>query len=189
MHTHTSTSTHTHIHAHMLKHTQTYTCACKVTLPYLTLPYMHTHTCLSTYTHTAKHTHTHTQLSTHTHTLKHTQTHLSTYTHTHTHTHTHTRPAYPKILLSILRTVYVLILRFLTGFFADAPSISQNEAVSKVKFSTIYLVRTVSELTFSIIQTHYTRTTLFCLHLRKSFLIKDRRTLSPKTMHRVCCFR
>ena len=38
-------------------------------------------------------------------------------------------------------------------------------------------------------QTHYTQTTLFCLHLRKSFLIEDCRILSPKIMHRVCCFR
>ena len=44
----------------------------------------------------------------------------------------------------------------------------EEEAVSKVNFSIIHLVRTVSELTFSIIQTHYTRTTLFCLHLQKS---------------------
>ena len=44
------------------------------------------------------------------------------------------------------------------------------------------------ELTSSIKQIHYTRTTWFCLHLRKSFSIKDRRTLSPKTMHLVCCF-
>ena len=28
-----------------------------------------------------------------------------------------------------------------------------------------------------------------CLHLRKLFLIEDRRTLSPETMHHVCCFR
>ena len=30
--------------------------------------------------------------------------------------------------------------------------------------------------------------TLFCLRLRKSFWIEDCRTLSPKTMHCVCCF-
>ena len=74
-------------------------------------------------------------------------------------------------------------------FLADAPTISQNKAVSKVNFSIIYLVRTVCELTFSIIQMHYTRTALFCLHLRKSFSIEDYKTLSPKTMHHVCCFR
>ena len=54
--------------------------------------------------------------------------------------------------------------------------------------SVIYLVRTVCELTPSIIQMHYTRMTLFCLYLQKSFSIEDRWTLSPKTMHRVCCF-
>ena len=36
---------------------------------------------------------------------------------------------------------------------------------------------------------HYTWTTLFCLQLRKSFSIEDPTTLSPKTMHHVCCFR
>ena len=103
------------------------------------------------------------------------------------------RPAYPKILLSVLRTAYVRIFRFLTRsfffffffFFADAPPISQNEAVSKVNFSITHLVRTVCELKFSNIQMHYTRTTLFCLHLRKSFSIEDSRTF---LMHRVCCF-
>ena len=65
---------------------------------------------------------------------------------------------------------------FLPDFFADAPPISQNKTVSKVNFSIIHLVRTVCELTSSIIQTHYTRTTLFCLHLRKLFSIEDRRT-------------
>ena len=78
---------------------------------------------------------------------------------------------------------------FLPDFFSEAPPISQNEAMSKVNFSIIHLVRTVCELTFTIIQTHYTQTTLICLRLRKSFLIEDHRTLSPKTMHRVCCFR
>ena len=42
--------------------------------------------------------------------------------------------------------------------------------------------------TSSIVQKHYTQTTLFYLHLRKSFSIEDRRTLSPKAMHHVCCF-
>ena len=73
-------------------------------------------------------------------------------------------------------------------FFADAP-VNQNKTVSKVNFSIIHLVRTVCELTSSIIQTHYTRTTLFSLHLRKSFSIEDRKTLSPKAMHPVCCCR
>ena len=73
------------------------------------------------------------------------------------------------------------------GEGADAPPISQNEAVSNVNFSSTHLA--VCELTVSITQTHYTRTTLFCLHLRKLFSIEDHRTLSPKTMHCVCCFR
>ena len=53
------------------------------------------------------------------------------------------RPAFPKILLSVLQTAYVRIVRFLTGFFADAPPISQDKTVSKVNFSIIQLVRTV----------------------------------------------
>ena len=67
----------------------------------------------------------------------------------------------------------------------------QSVKLNSVKgqfFSIIHLVRTVCELTSSILQTRYTRTTLFCLHLQKSFSIKYHRTLSPKTMHRVCCF-
>ena len=86
------------------------------------------------------------------------------------------RPANPKILLSVLRTAYVRIFRFLTRLFADAPPINQNKTVSKVKFPVSHFVRTACELTSSIIQTHYTPTTLFCLHLRKSFLIEDHRT-------------
>ena len=35
----------------------------------------------------------------------------------------------------------VHIFRFLTGFLADAPPISQNKTVSKVKFSIIQLVK------------------------------------------------
>ena len=67
----------------------------------------------------------------------------------------------------------------------DAPPISQNKTVSKVNFSIIHPERTVCELTSSIIQTHYTQTTLFCLHLRKWFSTEDRRTLSPNTMNHV----
>ena len=33
------------------------------------------------------------------------------------------RPAYPKVLLSVLRTAYVHIFRFLNRFFVDAPPI------------------------------------------------------------------
>ena len=51
---------------------------------------------------------------------------------------------------------------------------------TKVTFSIIHFVRTVCELIFSILQTHYTQMTLFCLHLQKLFSIEDRRTLSPK---------
>ena len=75
------------------------------------------------------------------------------------------RPAYPKILLSVLQTAYVHVFRFLTGFFADAPPISQSKTVSKVNFSTIHHAETVCELTYLIIQMHYTWTTLFWLHL------------------------
>ena len=103
------------------------------------------------------------------------------------------RPAYPKMLLSVLPTAYVRSFTFLTFFFffflADVPPISQNKTVSQVNFSITHLVRTVCELTSSIIQTHYTQTTLFCLYLRKLFLIEDCKTFSPKTMHHVCCFR
>ena len=68
----------------------------------------------------------------------------STCTHASTHpqslplnTHTHTqigvdavcRPAYPKMLLSVLRTAYVHIFRFFTRFFVYAPPINQNKSV------------------------------------------------------------
>ena len=67
---------------------------------------------------------------------------------------------------------------------------STKAKVSNDNFSIIHLVRTVCELTslINIIQMHYTRMILFCLHLRKSFSIENRRSLSPKAMHRVCCF-
>ena len=45
---------------------------------------------------------------------------------------------------------------FLTRYFVDVPLISQNKSVSKVNFSIIHLVRTMCELTSSVIQTHYT---------------------------------
>ena len=51
------------------------------------------------------------------------------------------RPAYPKLLLSVFRTDYVRVFRFLTGFFAVAPPISQNRTVSKVNFSIIQLLK------------------------------------------------
>ena len=80
---------------------------------------------------------------------------------------THIRPAYPKILLSILRTAYVRIFRFLTRLFCGCTTNQSKQSSVKGICSNIRLVRTVCELTFSIIQTHYTRTTLFCLHLQK----------------------
>ena len=81
--------------------------------------------------------------------------------------------------LSVLRTAYVCIFclyskqptsifsDFLPDFLADSLPISQNKTKSKVNFSIIHLVRTVCQLTSSIIRTHYTRTTLFCLRLQK----------------------
>ena len=85
------------------------------------------------------------------------------------------RPAFPKIRLSVstLNSLRPYFQIFDLIFYADAPPTNQNKTESKVNFSIIHLVRTVCELTSSIIQTHYTRTTLFCLHLRKSFSIKD----------------
>ena len=59
-----------------------------------------------------------------------------------------------------------------------APPINQYKTMSKVNFSIIYLVRTVCELTSSIIQKHYTQTTSFCLHLQKSFSTEHSKTTS-----------
>ena len=101
------------------------------------------------------------------------------------------RPAYPKTLLSVLQTAYVRIFRFLTrSFFLQMHHQSLNQSKQnsvKGQFCIIHLVRTVGELTSSIIQMHYTWTTLFCLCLRKLFLVEDHKT-PPKTMHPVCCF-
>ena len=83
------------------------------------------------------------------------------------------RLTHPKVLLSVLQTAEVRIFRFFGGvFFADAPPISQTEAVSKVNFSTIHLSEQC-ELTFSIIQRLYTWTTLFFFTSAKVLL--DRR--------------
>ena len=71
-------------------------------------------------------------------------------------------------------------------FFADASPISQNEAVSKVNFFIIHLVRTVCELTFSIIQTPYTQTTLFCLHRSAKFVL-DRRPQNTFSKNNAPC--
>ena len=62
-------------------------------------------------------------------------------------------------------------------FFADAPPISQNEALSNVNFSIIHLVRTVCELTFNYTDTQHSDD--FILYT-KSFSIEDCRTLSQK---------
>ena len=68
----------------------------------------------------------------------------------------------PQNTLSVLRTAYVRIFRFSTGFSADAPPIS-------------HLVRAVCELASSIIQTHNTfgvgRLYFVYIDLRKSFSI------------------
>ena len=99
------------------------------------------------------------------------------------HTVSFPRPAYPKIHLSGIQTVWVRIFIFMIGlfslfcvfvlfsflfvcfgffcfFFADAPLINQDKKVSKDNFSIIYLLRTVCELTFSIKQMHYKTGTL-----------------------------
>ena len=122
----------------------------------------------------------------HTHTHTHTQAHINT--HSLSNTHIPDLPT-PKYFCPYSEQPMSIFSDFLLYFFADAPPISQNKTVSKVNFSTIHLVRTVCELTSSIIQRHYTWTTLFCFHLRKSFLIENHRTLSPKTKHHLCCFR
>ena len=75
---------------------------------------------------------------------------------------------------------------FWPDFLCGCTTNQSKRSSVKGQFSIIHLVRTVCEPTFSIIQMYYTRTTLFCLHLRKSFLIEDHRTLYPKTMYHVC---
>ena len=82
------------------------------------------------------------------------------------------RPAYPKILPSILQMACVHTFRFMGvfgGFFAlffcflwmhHVPSINQNKKVSKDNFSIVHLVKTAYELAFSMIQTHYKINTL-----------------------------
>ena len=109
-------------------------------------------------------------------------------------------PAYNKVLVPDLPTpkyfcpyseqAMSVFSDFWPDFLADTPPISQNKTVSKVNFSIIQLVQnSLWTHIFNLIQTHYTRTTLFCLRLRKSFSIIDCTTLSAKTMHHVCCFR
>ena len=73
---------------------------------------------------------------------------------------THTRPTYPKILLPVLRTAYVHIFRFLTGFFCGCTTNqSKRSSVKGQFFYHSSCKKTVCELTFSIIQTHSTQTT------------------------------
>ena len=91
--------------------------------------------------------------------------------------------------MSLLQTHYVRIFTFLTGFFCGC--ITNQSKQSSVKGQFLYrsaCKNSVWTHIFNLIQTHYTRTTLFCLHLQKLFSIKDRKTLSPNTMHRVCYF-
>ena len=83
------------------------------------------------------------------------------------------RPAFPKILLSVFRTAYVRIFRFLTGFFVAVTN------QSKINFSIINLVRTECELIFNYTDALHSED-LFCLHLQTSFLIKDSTTLFQK---------
>ena len=68
-------------------------------------------------------------------------------------------------------------------FWQDFLRIHQQSVkikVSKVNFSINKLVtNSVWTHIFNLIQRHYTWTTLFCLCLRKSFSIEDRRTLCP----------
>ena len=73
------------------------------------------------------------------------------------------RPAYPKILLSVLQTACVCIFRFLTGFlfYGYTTNQSKQKKVSKDNFSIIHLIRTVCELTLSTMQTHYRTGTLW----------------------------
>ena len=99
----------------------------------------------------------------------------------------------PKYIYQYSKQPMSVISDFWPDFFVDAPQINQNKTVSKDNFSTIHLVRTVCEFKCSIIQTHYRTGTLWhsdaftlFVHLL-NFLIEDRRTLSPKALHRVCC--
>ena len=98
------------------------------------------------------------------------------------------RPAYTKILRSVLRTAYVRIFRFFYWIFFQVHHQSKQNSVKYKFFYHSSYKNSVWTHIFNI-QTHHTRTTFFCLHLRKSFSIEDHRTLSPKTMHHVCCFR
>ena len=93
------------------------------------------------------------------------------------------RPAYPKILVSTTN-----------GFFLQIHHHQwvKTEQCKRSFFSIIHLVRTVWELTSSIIQTHHT------LWLGPLYFVYICESRSPsktadhfrqKTMHHVCCFR
>ena len=75
---------------------------------------------------------------------------------------------------------YLVCLFCLVSFLADAPPINQNKKMSKDNFSVIYLLRRVSELTFSIIQKHYKSDTLW--HLDASILFTSAKVLSAKVV-------
>ena len=82
--------------------------------------------------------------------------------------------------------------QFLTGFFADAPPISQK--LNSVKAQFFYHSASKKQCVNSHLQFHTDRCTtlrrlILFTYLRKLFSIEEHRTLSPKTMHHVCCLR
>ena len=60
---------------------------------------------------------------------------------------------------------------------------------TKVTFSIIHFVRTVRELIFSILQTHYTQMTILFTSAKVVLDRRPQNTFSKKKMHWVCCFR
>ena len=69
-------------------------------------------------------------------------------------------------------------------FFADAPPVKTKQ-YQEVNFSIIYLLRTVCELTSSIIQTHYTQKTLILFTSVK--VILDRRLQNTFSKNNTLC--
>ena len=193
--------THTH-------HYNTYSSTCIQTL-YQMLQSMCSHTPLdtlqSTCTHTTLHqtlqsmcTHTTSNASVHVHTHHYikcfspcVQTHhyISSSVHTHTitskvsvHVYTHT-PLHQTLQQTCLpHNTSVSTPNSLCPYFQifDQIFVCGCTTNQSKQNSVIHRVCKICELTSSI-QTHYTQTTLFCLHLQKSFSIKDRITLSPVT--------
>ena len=108
-----------------------------------------------------------------------------------------TRPAYPKILLSLvsaLQTACVCIFWFLTGLFCGCTTNQPKQKSVKGQF---FCHSSCKKSAWTHIFNHTdalqdwhtdTRMPLFCLHLLKSFWIKACRTLSAKAMHHVCSF-